>query len=83
MPNIKEAFTVKEHKATDEYHIFKGDFEVDPCNSVNNSICGAMAKSDSKKNIAICLDEVEARKLLAKYGRKVCANCIGYLYKTI
>lgn len=79
----KEAFTLKEHNDTTEYHIFKGDFTSSPCNSMNSSICGAMSRSDSRDNIKVCLDEVEARIEFAKIGRKVCANCIQDLYKTL
>ena len=84
---MQKAYTLKEHKNTGEYHIFVGKFLPDdseyPCNSNNNSDCNEMTKNDSKRNIFACKNENEARKLCAEYGRKVCANCIRELYKTI
>lgn len=82
-----KAYTLKEHKNTGEYHIFVGTFlpndDEYPCNSKYNSDCKEMTKDDSKRNIFACKNENEARKLCAEYGRKVCANCIRELYKTI
>ncbi|WP_268907627.1 hypothetical protein [Arcobacter venerupis] len=42
-----------------------------------------MTRADSIGNVFACKDENEARKLCAEHGRKVCANCIRELYKTI
>ena len=84
---MKNAYTLKEHKLTGEYHIFVGNFLPKgsdyPCNSNYLSDCKEMTKNDSKRNIFTCEDEQNARELCAKYGRKVCANCIRELYKTI
>lgn len=84
---MKKAYALREHKTTGEYHIFVGKFlpkgSEHLCDSSNTSDCKEMTRADSIKNIFICKDEEEARKLCAEHGRKVCANCIRELYKTI
>lgn len=84
---MAKAYTLKEHKETGEYHIFVGELTPHDlnykCSSKRLSDCEQMEKSDSKKNIFACKNENEARVLCAKYGRKVCANCIRELYKTL
>ena len=83
---MKKAYTLKEHKRTGEYHIFVGKFlptgSNHKCDSTHKSDCQDMTKDDSLKNIFVCEDENESRRLCATYGRKVCANCIRELYKT-
>lgn len=84
---MKKAYTLKEHLSTGEFHLFVGKFlpygEDYKCDSSYKSDCNDMENKDSKRNVFACKDEDEARELCAKYGRKVCANCIRELYKTI
>lgn len=83
----RTAYTLKIHDKTQEMHLFSGKFTPEnlayKCNSNALSVCKEVKKSDSSKNEFACQDEQEARKLCAKIGRKVCANCIKELYKTL
>jgi hypothetical protein len=77
-----KAYTLKEKKDTNEYHLFEGDFTPDGCTSSNLSICEKMKKSESEKNIFACKDEKVARIKCAEQGRKVCGVCVSHLYTT-
>ena len=77
-----KAYTLKEKKDTNEYHLFEGDFTPDGCTSGSFSICEKMKKSESKKNIFTCKTEDEARVKCAEQGRKVCGVCVSHLYTT-
>lgn len=78
------AYTLKKHRDTEELHLFEGVFtKENKCTSNDDSICGAMQKSDSSVNKFACVDEKNARIKCAHIGRVVCANCIKELYKTL
>lgn len=81
-----KAYTLKEHKDSEEIHLFEGNMlPNDPnhkCDSNLKSICKKMGKSDSKGNRFTCATEQEARIEIAKIGRKVCGTCVSHLYES-
>lgn len=77
-----KAYTLKRRKDTEEYHLFKGDFSIQPCTSKNESICKKMIKSESQENAFTCFTEEQARKRIAEIGRSVCGVCTSHLYTT-
>jgi hypothetical protein len=80
---MKNAYTLKKHKDTGEFHLFQGVFKPEGgCNSNTKSVCKDMDKSDSDGNIFACKDENTARLHCAKHGRKVCGVCVSHLYLT-
>lgn len=83
----KTLYTLKIHNRTQEMHLFSGKFTPEDllhdCSIGSESVCGEVYKKDSSKSEFTCKDEQKARELCAKIGRKVCANCIQELYKTL
>lgn len=77
-----KAYTLKKRKDTEEYHLFEGDFSLEPCTSNKLSICKKMDKSESQGNAFTCFNEEQARKRIAEIGRSVCGVCTSHLYTT-
>ena len=75
-----KAYTLKQKKDTEEYHLFEGDFSIEPCTSQNESVCREMIKSESIANRFQCFNEQQARTEIAKIGRQVCGVCTSHLY---
>lgn len=75
-----KAYTLKKRKNTEEYHLFEGDFSIEPCTSNKLSICKKMDKSESLGNTFMCYTEDKARKRIAEIGRSVCGVCTSHLY---
>jgi hypothetical protein len=78
-----KAYTLKKRKDTEEYHLFEGDFSLEPCTSIKLSICKKMDKSESDNvNAFTCFTDDQARKRIAEIGRPVCGVCTSHLYTT-
>jgi hypothetical protein len=78
-----KAYTLKKRKDTEEYHLFEGDFSLEPCTSNKLSICKKMDKSESDNvNAFTCFTDDQARKRIAEIGRPVCGVCTSHLYTT-
>lgn len=79
-----DAYTLKQRQETEELHLFKGEMTPpSACNSLNQSICKKMVKSESEGNIFTCYNEKQARLKCAEIGRNVCGTCVAHLYSTI
>lgn len=80
-----KAYTLKQKKDTEEYHLFEGDllgFKKCNTNLVNVSICKMMNISENVGNVFTCEDENKARITIAKIGKQVCGVCTSHLYTT-
>jgi len=77
-----DAYTLKEKKDTQEFHLFKGRMTTEGCTSNLSSICKEMTKSESSRNIFSCKDEDDARVRCATIGRQVCGTCVSHLYES-
>jgi hypothetical protein len=81
------AYALKTHDKSREMHLFTGDFTpydlILQCKTGSKSVCTEVEKEDCSRIEFNCKNEQEARDLCAKIGRKVCANCIKELYKTL
>lgn len=81
-PPVK-AYSFHKRRDTQEIHVFEGDFTPEGCNSYFDSICGKANRSrDNMQRRISCLNEDEARKKAAEYGRSVCGTCVSHLYTT-
>lgn len=78
-----KAYTLKKRKDTEEYHLFEGNFTIQPnCITKQRSICKKMNKTESERDVFNCYKEQHARIQIAEIGRQVCSICISTLYST-
>lgn len=81
-----KSYTLKEHKDSEEFHLFEGNMTKDSlprkCNSALKAICKKIDNSENKGNRFACATEQEARKKIAAIGRIVCGACVSHLYES-
>lgn len=75
-----KAYTLKKRKDTEEYHLFEGNFTIQPyCITKQRSICKKMNKTESERDIFKCYTENQAQIHIAKIRQQVCVSCISHL----
>lgn len=82
---VNYLYSIRLDMKTGEYHLFKSNTaHLGGCvENESLSICKEVKQTDCEYAKMKCLHENEARNQCAYLGRKVCANCIGDLYRTI
>ncbi|MEM6718900.1 MAG: hypothetical protein AAF611_06285 [Bacteroidota bacterium] len=78
----KKVYILRERKSDGSLHLFLADpTDQNTCQPQYYSICGQMTIEEEARTIFSCLSEERARKECAKIGRRMCSQCMSYLYR--